>query len=44
MVEDGNIITSRGPATAACFAFKIVEKLKGKDTAENIMKAMLFRC
>lgn len=44
VVEDGNIITSRGPATAACFAFKIVEKLKGKDTAENIMKAMLFRC
>lgn len=44
VVEDGNIITSRGPATAACFALKIVEKLKGKEIAENIEKAMLFKC
>lgn len=44
VVEDGNVITSRGPATAASFAFKIVEKLKGKETAENIRKAMLFEC
>lgn len=44
VVEDGNVLTSRGPATAACFAFKIVERLKGKETAENIMKAMLFKC
>lgn len=44
VVEDGNVITSRGPATAACFAFKIVERLKGKETAENIRKAMLFEC
>lgn len=44
VVEDENVITSRGPATAACFAFKIVERLKGKEVAENIRKAMLFEC
>lgn len=44
VVEDGNVLTSRGPATAACFAFKIVERLKGKETAESIMRAMLFKC
>ncbi|MCX7739204.1 MAG: DJ-1/PfpI family protein [Hydrogenothermaceae bacterium] len=44
VVEDESILTSRGPATAACFAFKIVERLKGRETAENIMRAMLFKC
>lgn len=32
VVEDGNVMTSRGPATAICFALKIVKKLKGEDT------------
>lgn len=40
VVVDGNIITSRGPATASEFAFKLVELL-GKDT-ENLKRGMLF--
>ncbi len=41
VVVDGNIITSRGPATALPFALKVVEKLVGKDTAENVRKRTL---
>jgi 4-methyl-5(b-hydroxyethyl)-thiazole monophosphate biosynthesis len=36
VVVDGNIITSRGPATALPFALKLAEKLVGKKIAENI--------
>jgi len=32
VVEDKNVMTSRGPATAICFALKIVKKLKGEET------------
>ncbi|MCW8894450.1 MAG: DJ-1/PfpI family protein [Sulfurimonas sp.] len=32
VVEDGNVMTSRGPATAICFALQIVKKLKGEET------------
>ncbi|MDA7816625.1 DJ-1/PfpI family protein [Sulfurimonas sp.] len=32
VVEDGNVMTSRGPATAICFALEIVKKLKGEET------------
>ena len=38
---DKNIITSRGPATALEFAFKILEELGYKDKAEEIKKDML---
>ncbi len=31
VVEDGNVMTSRGPATAICFALQIVKKLKGEE-------------
>lgn len=44
VVEDSNVLTSRGPGTAACFAFKIVEKLVGKEKAEHLKEAMLFKC
>jgi 4-methyl-5(b-hydroxyethyl)-thiazole monophosphate biosynthesis len=37
-------LTSRGPGTAACFAFKIVEKLAGKEKADQLKQAMLFNC
>ncbi|AKA70349.1 DJ-1 family glyoxalase III [Clostridium scatologenes] len=42
VVQDGNIITSRGPATAIYFAFKILESLEGIKIAENLREAMLL--
>ena len=33
VVEDGNIITSQGPATALPFALRVAERLVNKDTA-----------
>lgn len=41
VVVDGNIITSRGPATALPFALKLAEKLVGKDIAENVRRKTL---
>lgn len=38
---DGNLITSRGPATAPLFGFALIEKLFGKDKAEEIRKQTL---
>jgi len=42
VVVDENIITSRGPATAAEFAFTLVEVLVEEDTAEKLREGMLF--
>jgi len=44
VVVDGNIITSRGPATAFSFSLTIIEKLCSKDTADMVRKAILFTC
>ena len=41
-VEDGNIITGKGPAAASAFGFKIVETLKDKNTSDAVAKGMLF--
>lgn len=41
VVEDDNIITSRGPATALYFALKLVEKLTSKDIKEKLKEGML---
>lgn len=41
IVIDGNIITSRGPATALEFSLVIAEKLAGKETAGKVRKAVL---
>jgi 4-methyl-5(b-hydroxyethyl)-thiazole monophosphate biosynthesis len=41
VVVDGNIITSRGPATALPFALKLAEKLAGKQVAESVSKKTL---
>jgi len=38
VVVDGNIITSRGPATALPFALKLAEKLAGKQVAEAVSR------
>jgi len=40
VVVDGNIITSRGPATAFEFAYKLVELLGGD--VESLKKGMLY--
>ena len=36
-----NIITSRGPATAICFALEIVRELVGEDTYKEIKGGLL---
>jgi 4-methyl-5(b-hydroxyethyl)-thiazole monophosphate biosynthesis len=41
VVQDGNIMTSRGPATAMCFALEIVKKLKGEKVYKDIKNALL---
>lgn len=41
VVVDKNIITSRGPATALEFAFKILEELGHEDKAKEIKQDML---
>ena len=43
VVQDDNIITSRGPATAMHFSFKILENLVDGETVENLKKAMLLK-
>ncbi len=42
VVTDGNILTSRGPGTALCFALAIVERLAGKEKAGQIKEGMLL--
>jgi len=41
VVEDENIMTSRGPATAICFALSIVKKLKGDEMYEMLRGGLL---
>ncbi|MHA7833106.1 MAG: DJ-1 family glyoxalase III [Algiphilus sp.] len=42
VVVDGNIITSRGPATAMAFALCLVEKLCGRDARDQNAERLLF--
>lgn len=39
---DGRFITSRGPGTTSEFALKLVEILKGRQTADALRKGMLW--
>lgn len=41
VVHDGNIITSRGPATAMVFALYLVEVLVGASKAKQVQAALL---
>jgi 4-methyl-5(b-hydroxyethyl)-thiazole monophosphate biosynthesis len=42
VVKDGNIITSRGPATAMAFALAIVEEFRGKAVRDALAKGLLY--
>ncbi|HVY26584.1 MAG TPA: DJ-1 family glyoxalase III [Polyangiaceae bacterium] len=42
VVEDGNVITSRGPGTSMAFALKVVERLSGAAVAKVTAERMLF--
>jgi 4-methyl-5(b-hydroxyethyl)-thiazole monophosphate biosynthesis len=41
VVEDGNIITSQGPATALLFALRVAERLVDKKTADVVREKTL---
>lgn len=41
VVVDGNIITSRGPATALEFSYRILDKL-GSDKSDELRKSMMY--
>jgi 4-methyl-5(b-hydroxyethyl)-thiazole monophosphate biosynthesis len=42
VVEDGNIVTSRGPGTTMAFALKLVERLSGAEVAKTTADKLLF--
>lgn len=42
VVEDGNIVTSRGPGTTMAFALKLVERLSGAEIAKKTAEKLLF--
>ena len=41
VVRDGNLVTSRGPATALDFALALVESLCGRERAEQVAAGLL---
>ena len=43
VVEDGNVITGKGPGVTIEFALKIVETLKGKSVAEQVADALMLK-
>lgn len=42
VVQDGQLLTSRGPGTATVFAFKLVEILVGIEKSQEVAKGMLL--
>jgi protein deglycase len=40
--QDGNVITSQGPATTFLLAFKVIEILRDKNIKDTIYNAVLF--
>ena len=43
VVQDGNVITGKGPAFAFAFGLKIAEAIKGKDAAVDVAAGMLLQ-
>lgn len=43
VVQDGNVITGKGPAFAFAFGLKIAEAIKGKEVARNVAAGMLLQ-
>ncbi len=41
VVQDANVMTSRGPATAMCFGLQILKKLSGKEKFQEVKSALL---
>lgn len=41
VVIDGNVVTSRGPGTAICFALEIVKKLNGEEIYAQLKAGLL---
>jgi 4-methyl-5(b-hydroxyethyl)-thiazole monophosphate biosynthesis len=41
VVEEGNVMTSRGPGTAICFGLRIVKKLCGDETFGQLREGLL---
>jgi 4-methyl-5(b-hydroxyethyl)-thiazole monophosphate biosynthesis len=41
VVEDGNVMTSRGPGTAICFALQIIKKLMGEAKYRAVKEGTL---
>ncbi len=41
VVIDGNIVTSRGPGTAVCFALEIVKMLEGEKIYNQVKESLL---
>lgn len=43
VVQDGNVITGKGPAFAFAFGLKIAEAIKGKEDARDVAAGMLLQ-
>ncbi len=41
VVTDGNVMTSRGPGTAICFALQIIKKLVGEESYAQVREGVL---